>query len=277
MNRLSIFSLLLFISGSFNFSLAQSESLVQKGKRARSIGISNLEQMDRLMYVVPGVGSRSREVLLKQDIKPYMMPIRRIGPRGNEMSYAVAICMEYYVNLERNYKVNLSPDFISLSLSNSGKRGTAEDALEFLVSEGTVSAAILPYDASMLTTAAYNTKRYSINNYLHMFRELTKARQKVFETRKALMRGNPVLIELQTGEDLKSYSGKRNWDPSDTSGGTLKRHPLIVVGYDEDRQAFEVMSVWGSRWGKDGYIWIGYDDFGRLVKDAFVMVPEEKY
>lgn len=269
-----LFALLFSIT--FHLS-AQKDFLIKKGKTGQRVGISNLEEMDKRMYIVPGVGSSSKDVLLKQNIKPYMMPIRKLGIRGSEISYAAAICVEYYVNLEKNYKVNLSPDFISLSLSNSGKRGTAEDALEFLVTEGTVSAAILPYDANMLTTAVYNTQKYSIDNYLHMFRELTKPRQKVFETRKALMRGNPVLIELQAGENLNFFSGKSYWNPSATSDGSPTKHPLIVVGYDEDKQAFEVMSVWGSRWGMDGYVWIKYDDFGRQAKNAFVIIPEEQY
>ena len=276
MNQPLILSLFVLFACSQGL-LAQPDNIIPKGRKAAGIGISDLQMMEKMMYVVPGVGSKSKDLLLKQDIKPYMMPIRDLGFRGNELCYAVATCLEYYVNLGRNYKVNLSPDFISLNLSNSGKRGTAQDALEYLVKEGTVSAAILPFDADQLTTAVYNTQRYSINNYFHMFRELTKARQKVFETRKALMRGNPVLIELQAGEALRSYSGQGDWEPSATNKESIQLFPLVVVGYDENQQAFEVRSVWGSKWGRNGYVWISYNDFGKYAQNAYLMIPEDQY
>lgn len=254
---------------------AQENNLIKHGK-SNAIGISDYAQFDRYMKTMPIVGSNAKDLLLKQSIKPYMMPVRELGFRGTEMSYALAITLEYYINLGSNYKANLSPDYISLSLKNAGKKGTAADGLSFLVQEGTVSAAILPYDASMLTSAVYATQKYKINNYLRMFRELTKPRQKIFETRKALMRGNPVIVEVEASEKIKGMKNKRFWDSS-VKEKNGDRFPLIVVGYDEDQQAFEVMSVWGSSWGNDGYLWIAYDDFGSVVQNAYVMVPEDHY
>lgn len=252
---------------------AQTNELIKRGK-SNKIGITDQALIDKLMKTMPKVGSNAKDLLLKQSIKPYMMPVRELGIRGTEMSYALAICLEYYINLESNYKANLSPDFIALSLKNAGKKGTMADGLELLTTQGTVSAAILPYDAGMLTNAVYATQKYKINNYLQMFRALTKPRQKVFETRKALMRGNPVIVEVESGDKIKAFNNKRFWNNS-ADDGQSKLYPLVVVGYDEDQQAFEVMSTWGSAWGNDGYLWIRYDDFGKMTQNAYVMVPEE--
>ena len=52
---------------------------------------------------------------------------------------------------------------------------------------------------------------------------------------------------------------------------------MILVGYDENQQAFEVMSVWCKVWGNNGYLWMSYDDFGKLAQDAYVMIPNEDY
>ena len=38
-------------------------------------------------------------------------------------------------------------------------------------------------------------------------------------------------------------------------------HAMLVVGYDEDLKAFEVMNSFGAEWGDGGYIWIDYDFF----------------
>lgn len=238
------------------------------------IGVMDYELVDQLMVTVAGVGSRARELLTQQSVKPYLMPARKIGFRGTEMSYVLASCLEYYVNLERNYKVNLSPDYISLSLTNAGKTVTPEDAFRFLVEDGTVSAAILPYDAAALTNAVYATQKYKINNFLYLFRDVTKGRQKAYETRKALMRGNPVVVLMQADDSLRMVTDSRFWKPE---GAGTKLYPLLIVGYDEEEEAFEAMSCWGRQWGDSGYVMIKYHDFENHAVDGFVMVPENNY
>ncbi|GJM31370.1 MAG: hypothetical protein DHS20C18_03710 [Saprospiraceae bacterium] len=236
------------------------------------IGIDDATLIDQMMYTVPGIGKDPRDFLQRQSVKPYMMPVRKVGFRGKDLSYALAMCLEFYVNLDKNFKVNLSPDYISLNLEGSGKKINVPESFTFLVNEGTVSAAIMPYDASAITGAVYATQKFQINNYLHIFRELTKDREKIFETRKALMRGNPVIVDLKTSSSLKSLDSS-TWKPQ--SGNEI--FPLVVIGFDENQEAFEVLSCWGRNWGDGGYAWIKYSDFSRYATNGYVMVPQEKY
>ncbi|MBV6652840.1 MAG: hypothetical protein KI786_03740, partial [Mameliella sp.] len=187
---------------------------------------------------------------------------------------ALATCLEFYVNLENNYKDNLSPDYISVNLENSGKAVNLAEACRFLAGEGTVSAAIMPYDAPAVPNAVYAAQKYQINNYLHLFRTTTKERQRVFETKKALMRGNPVLVELRASPSLKQMVRVKTWAPPKEANTVF---PLLVVGYDEVEQVFEVMSSYGSTWGKSGYLQIRYDDFGEYAKNGYVLVPKPTY
>ena len=237
------------------------------------IGVANEALIEQLMVTVPGVGS-AREMLQSQSVKPYMMPVRKVGMRGSELSYTLATCLEYYVNLEKNYKDNLSPDYIALSLQNSGRQVNMEEAFRFLVENGTVSAAIMPYDAAAITNAVYATPKYKINNFLYLFRQVTQPRQKIFATRKALMRGNPVLVEIRADESIAQVRDVSTWEPPRNGAGI---YPLLVVGYDESRNAFEVMSSWGSNWGDGGYVWISYDSFGKYTNNGYVMVPLPQY
>jgi len=255
------------------FLSAQIKSKSAAGK-TMEIGVTNLELIDQLMVTVPGVGSNTRDMLMEQSVKAHMMPVRKVGFRGSDLSYTLASCLEFYINLEKNYKDNLSPDYITLSLQNSGKQVTVEEGFRFLVENGTVSAAIMPYDAGAITNAVYATPKYKINNFLYIFRDVTQGRQKIFETRKALMRGNPVLIELQADASFKNISGDISWKASRNGD---QRFPLIVVGYDEGREAFEVRSSWGTGWANNGYIWISYDDFGKYTLNGFVVVPMAQY
>ena len=274
MNK-SIVSLIICLSFSL-ISFAQ----VQNGKPKNPtnanamIGINDMQMIEQMMFTVPGVGSNARTMLTSQSVKPYMMPVRKVGYRGSELSYALATCLEFYVNLNKNYKVNLSPDFIKLSIENAGKSVSLEEAFLFLVQNGTVSAAIMPYDSPSLTNAVYSTQKFNIQNYLHIFRPFTKERQKIFEVRKALMRGNPVMVKINANANVKTLSGQ---NALTLGGAANESFTFIVVGYDEEKNALELMSSWGSTWGSSGYAWVSYDDFGKYATDGFVMLPQMQY
>ncbi len=255
------------------FSMAQEEDIKAKSQTAE-FGVTDLDLIDAMMITVPGIGRDPRDIIERQSIKPYMMPVRRVGARSGELSYALASCLEYYVNLNKNYKDNLSPDFIALSLENAGQRTTVSEAFRFLAEQGTISASIMPYDASTIPNAVHATNKYRINNYLYIFRDVMKGRQKIFEARKALMRGNPVIVELQADASIRNLLHHTTFEPGKES---KQLFPLIVVGYDEGMEAFEVMSSWGSSWGNGGYMWIMYDDFEKYAINGYVMVPLPSY
>lgn len=248
---------------------SQNETM-EKRSATRVFGVSDVQTIDLLMPTIEGVGGTARELLQQQNIKAYMMPVRKIGARGSELTYMLASCMEYYINLDKNYKLNLSPDYITLNIEAKGQKASPLEAFQFLSQQGTVNAAIMPYDASALTEAVYAAPKYKISNYLHLFREVTPGRQRVYEVRKALMRGNPVLVEVKADANARNMVG-RTWQ---TSGAGTETYPLVVVGYDEAQQALELMSCWGRNWGSNGYIWMSYDDFGKYVINGYVLVTE---
>lgn len=239
-----------------------------RGQTAQ-LGLSDAAMLDQMMYYIPGIGSDSREDLLKQNIKSYMMPIRQAPNPQMEWAYALTGALEYYQNLNNNYKDNLSPDYLTLNLAAQGKRPSMEDGLRFLVEQGTVSAAIVPYGSPSIPTAVYSVPKYTISNFGYLFRPETRARNRVFETRKALSRGNPVIVELSTDANFAALH--TNAYTTDTPTG--ETHFLTVVGYDGDTETFELRGLFGRHWADAGHVRISYDDFGRLAGTGYVLIP----
>jgi hypothetical protein len=234
--------------------------------------VTDLKLIEDLMPLLPGLGSPMKDLMNEQSIKAYMMTPRKVGDRPQYTSYSVASCMEFYLNFKKNYKENLSPDYIYLSVESDGKPHKVEDALQFVANSGTVSAAILPYDASTIGSNIYATQKFKIKNYLVLFREVTTAKQKLFEVKKALMRGNPVLVEMAVNQEFKSLNNTKYWSPATLK--STQNQALIAVGYDEDRKAIELQNCMGTDWGNNGYVWISYDDFGKMAQNGFVLVVE---
>jgi Papain family cysteine protease len=238
------------------------------GSRGK-MGITDAKMFDQMLKTINGVGS-TKDMLAEQSLKSYMMPPRKMGIGGatNSSCYALASALEYYINLNNNYKDNLSPDFIKLNLP----KGTIEDELAFLGSSGTVSAAILPYSATNLPPSVNAALKYKISNYLKLFQATTRPQQKLYDMRKAITRGNPVVVEVQITNEFKNLKQVRIWNVAEGDKTPAGTHFLVVVGYNEDTKTVELLNSWGREWGSGGYIRMGYEDFGALAVNGYVLL-----
>ena len=256
-----------------SFSFAQSTFIPKKIKTFRGqMGITDATQFDEFTNTMSGFGTDTRSILTDQSVKPYMMPPRNVGQKGISAAYVASSSLEFYVNFSRNFKENLSPDYITLSSTILKQELNLEDVIKFVVEYGIPNAGIVPFDATEISPQVYGAKKYTIKNYLKIFSTATKGKQKVFEVRKALIKGNPVLIDLQIDERFETLSGVEFWEPIGSNGD--RTQPLIVVSYDEDLEAFELQNNLGTSWGNQGYIWVKYSDFEQYAINGFVLIPE---
>lgn len=210
-----------------------------------------------------------------QNLKSLLMPPRDFRERGMSAYYAACSALEYYINLNSNYKVNLSPDFVYLNLLKNNASTT--EILHFLQERGTVSAAVMPYGSQKVPNTIFATDFYKPYRYLHIFRAEDNARSKVYEARLALLRGNPVILKMNIRRnfiELKEYD--TFWKPEAGNKEDAGVHTLLVVGYNDADKTFELMNSWGFRWGNRGCIYISYEDFGKMALVGLVIVPNEK-
>ncbi len=255
--------------------LSAQDTIADYRVKGVAIGISAPELVAEMMLTMPGLGSDAREMINQQSVKPYLMPPREADSRSVLQSYVISAAMEFYTNFRKNYKVNLSPDFVSLQLPQHGSPEIRQ-VLRFLVTDGTVPADFVPYGASRIPSGVEPPVRFRIGNYLQLFAPEARPLQKVFEIQKALMRGNPVIVQLELPESVKDVADTRFWLPPVPAGSTnAALFPFLVVSYNLDLDAFELMGPWGPEWGSDGYIWMKFEDFGRRCQEAFVLVPQK--
>lgn len=64
-----------------------------------------------------------------------------------------------------------------------------------------------------------------------------------------------------------------NWDKIGTgtwtqSSGKAEPHAMVIVGYDDSRKALKIANSWGTNWGDNGYGWVGYDHFVKLIGET---------
>jgi len=69
----------------------------------------------------------------------------------------------------------------------------------------------------------------------------------------------PVLAGMIVFNDFFSYSGGV-YEHSPSEGESIAGfHAIVLVGYDDDKEALELRNSWGADWGEEGYAWMSYD------------------
>jgi hypothetical protein len=92
------------------------------------------------------------------------------------------------------------------------------------------------------------------------------------EVKNQVNAGYPVVIG--TAVDQGFQAGKRNggsdyvWKSSQGNG--IGGHAMLVVGFDDSKNAFKIMNSWGTNWGNDGFCWLDYTYFTHAVKEGYV-------
>lgn len=69
---------------------------------------------------------------------------------------------------------------------------------------------------------------------------------------------SPVLISIGVWNDLFRYDSGVYVATDETEETRVGMHALLLVGWDDARQAWLARNSWGGSWGLDGYLWIGW-------------------
>ncbi|MCF0051618.1 hypothetical protein LXM25_16235 [Dyadobacter sp. LJ53] len=101
--------------------------------------------------------------------------------------------------------------------------------------------------------------------------DLASIGQKQFVIKRCLGRKHPVVLCIMADEGFVNLKTDV-WAP----GSCMKSlQTVVVTGYDDQRQAFEITHPIGKNWGKGGFAWIRYADLGH-AKYAFEFTMEDR-
>ncbi|MDR1626632.1 MAG: C39 family peptidase [Spirochaetia bacterium] len=177
----------------------------------------------------------------------------------------------YHENLKNNWGLNsaattFSPSFIYNQINNGQDAGsTIPDALELVKSQGSATLKTMPYGDYKQKPAAQariEAAKYKAASYERLDGKNTNALKLL------LAAGQPIVVGMKTYENFMTYSGGVY---KKTSGAYLGGHAMVIVGYDDSKQAFKIMNSWSERWGEKGFSWYDYGLFAEMNHTAMVL------
>ncbi|WP_125256789.1 C1 family peptidase [Brevundimonas fluminis] len=211
------------------------------------------------------------------DLSQYMPPPGDQGDQNSCVGWAVAYAVKSYQE-QRELRWSFfeggslkqerifSPSYVYNQINNGMNVGTLfPHALNLVAEHGAAPLSSMPYsryDAQVSANAHAAAKRYRIDTWR------TVNAQAPMEVKAQIAAGFPVMIGAEVDEGFSRLSGAQMWRAHE--GAVKGGHAMVVVGYDDARKAFRLINSWGTGWGDGGYVWVTYEHFVRVVREAYV-------
>lgn len=192
------------------------------------------------------------------DGKNYVTPVRDQGPCGSCWAFSTIAALESYTLRTRGKSKDLSEQMlVSCSGAGSCDGGWPEKASEVIQSWGAVDERAMPYqarDTRCVFSTAYKGLPTTPNSRIGRW---LRVEPDVASIKAALLEHGPLSTTMAVYFDFFFYRG----GVYATSTGTLAGyHAVLIVGFDDEAEAFLVKNSWGDQWGEDGYFRIAYSE-----------------
>lgn len=237
------------------------------------------ENLDNIPEDITPFDDNTSELKSRIDLSAKFPPIGDQGQYGTCVVWAVGYNLKTALNgIEKSWtntdlstKSNqTSPKDLWLAIPSSKKgskcEGTNfEPAMDALISTGSASLEAVPYsNLGNCTGSAKGNSDNKLANYRKIFNEEMKNDKDALNNFKGYLNaGRPIAIGAKLGDRFMEWKSSAiiSSDTYNNPGMQHAYHAMVLVGYDDSKNAFRVRNSWGKSWGDEGSIWVDYDFF----------------
>ena len=134
---------------------------------------------------------------------------------------------------------------------------------DMLVNPGGVLEADFPYLASDVPCGGPYDFPFQLGGWAYV--DGDNQVPSVDKIKEAIQTYGPVCAAVYVGTYFQSYTGGV-FDKDESSGNgfcgcgqpSQVNHAIVLIGWDDSKQAWLLRNSWGSGWGESGYMWIKY-------------------
>jgi cell division septation protein DedD len=216
------------------------------------------------------------------DLSAKMPAVGDQGQEGSCVAWASAYAMRgYEARLDVWSSVapkstvasnNFSPSFVYNQINGGRDGGSAiPTALTLLQQEGAATLADMPYVAGQYTTRPSAAALADAKNYkLATFGSITVSDLNSMKVQ--LAAGIPVILAINVYANFFGLGANQVY--TGISGPLEGGHAITIAGYDDTKQAFEIINSWGPYWGTAGYGWISYGAMSKIAVEAYSAIDD---
>lgn len=208
---------------------------------------------DNRDWVLESIINYKQDLPAKVDYRVYLTGIRNQGNLGTCAAHTAACMKEYQERKDIGYKNYLSPMFVYNNRINQNTEGMhGRDVMKILSTLGICSETLLRHGTFLkpynIPVECYNL---AANLKIKAYAKINTLKG----LKTALVLYGPCYIAFPTYNKTTEM-----WKPLYKGQKPIGGHAMTVVGYTEN--SFIIRNSWGKSWGKNGYCFYPFDDFG---------------
>lgn len=179
----------------------------------------------------------------------------------------------------REFDSYFSPGYLyghTKASEDCGLGARMTDVLNFLSFTGVVDYATYPYSDKHCDVPASSLEELAQSGAVKSYGVASKSwpvnEKDLRDIKILLFNEYPVILVIGVPDSFLDWVQEReNIVYTETSTTFTGYHAITAVGYDESRNAFLIINSWGEEWGGNGYAWIDYSTFSRIVQETYVL------
>ncbi len=128
---------------------------------------------------------------------------------------------------------------------------------EILATYGTCNSGQLPFvESKACTVIPSNLTTEAAKNKIGGFERLDKATySNTGELKAWIYAGFPLWFAVNVDDAFQNLQGAEVWK---SASGKAGGHAMVIVGWDDAKNAFKIANSWGTDWADNGYGWVDY-------------------
>jgi C1A family cysteine protease len=203
---------------------------------------------------------------------PNLTPIRNQGACGSCWAFAAVGTLEASNAIINGAQADLAEQH-ALSCSNGGTCGGGwyTPIYDWLGGgkDGLQTETKVPYEAMDKTCKAGGKTPYEVQAWGWV--DPYQSQPAVDDIKAAMCQYGPLTAAVAATPSFIAYSG----GVFDEQSAAAINHAIMLVGWDDSKNAWLLRNSWGTNWGEDGYMWIEYGSNSVGAWAAWAMVKQD--
>lgn len=210
------------------------------------------------------------------DLSNYLPEVRSQGKQGSCVAWATGYYMKsFQENFQNAMDGNLSEPLIlspayiynQIKISDCAGGSSIADALNLITTDGVTTWDAMPYDENSCNDQPDDLQKLlAENNKIQSHKYLDP--EDLYLQAKAFLNNNqPIVVAISIDNNYFGALDENNNAIYRKFKKVDGAHAMLVVGYNDEMQAFKAVNSWGKSWGNDGFVWIDYKAFTDVLDE----------
>jgi len=153
-----------------------------------------------------------------------------------------------------------------LDCSGAGSCSGGWIPFEYIVKNGVAKENNYPYTAHDQTCKKYVPRLYKGKKWGYL-----GTNKSVREIKKALCKYGPLWVTVRVTSAFQAYTGGVF---NENANGPIN-HAVVLIGWDDKKNAWLIKNSWSKFWGENGYMWIRYGSNNICKHVAWIIAEDE--